>query len=1295
MKKRILSILLAVVMIVGMIPLGTMTAFAAEQLNASDFSSIMTLKGVKLTKVEQLNGPGWSVGYAYGHRCIVSETGNYQDVNNDIALTFTSQYNFTLSLSYVASLGKKENQCYFQILDQSSTELASASNGETGKYEQTFSAGTYTLILRNHWHDWVNERKTYIYDFSAIADMQLDGIGQKDEPFYISSPADMEFVADQVNSGKDDFAGTYFKVTADIVSKNGENDYTGVTTAIGTKEHPFNGYFDGDGHTVFAAVENSDYSGVFGVTGEKATVCNLTVDGQIGSSVAGGIVGYNKGTILNCTNKALINTDNICGGICGKNEGTVLNCVNADIVFAKDAGGKIGGICGENIGGMIGNCINAGGIKTEGSYGGICAADSDGVIFNCYYDSTQYSAATDSEIFGITGLTAKEMKAESGEQGALIDRLNGYTERVRYPSGWLKWAKAEGNYPYLPYHVVCADAENGKVTVNNTTPLKYNLADYFAAGETVSLTVTPDEHYAIGSVKYNGTSATKADDGTYYFTMPEGYVTVTAEFYGLPHTHTDADGNVITFQPWTDSSSLPTEGSYYLTTDVHPNEGWTISKDVNLCLNGHVINLIKVDKTIHITDGATFSLYDCGTTEHKFYETKAQNFTYLPYWQIDLDGKYGTKTVTGGVITGAYNDWLHSDESISAILVENGTFNMYGGNICGNYCERESAGVVSVGSMGAGLDPFGGTFNMYGGAFCGNYGGSGCVNVIDSRMGGHFPEEQPQEQQGDKFIMYGGTFYENSGSYASAICVMTSISIFGGEIRNNLVSGSYASAVYTSFNETGTVTIGGSPVISENYSNDGLEINLKSLLREQPGAITFAEGEYAPKKGMHIGLSDKMYWELMIPIDDEMKPFYMSYLYSDDSSKYVKFDSENNMLVLASIEEGDHKINIETKGNGNVLYDHQYAKQEETVKIRVIPDSADDIVKSVKYNGQDATKQDDYYTFEMPDEDVTVSVEFGPAVTVIDVPTAKTGLVYNGEEQTGVAAGEGYTITDNVKTDAGNYTATATLEEGYAWADGSSEPAKINWSIAKVKVDVPTLAKDLYTFTGNEITAVADGDYYTVEGGSATAPGKYTATVTLDDTTNYEWKTAFEGKYVWYIANTEYYLTKAPTTTENGTYNQRAFYMDGDSKVIVKERMFYNDLTVDFAGWYLRTFVQCKPGDKEGSTDVRFISMLNGGSFDGTNLTDYEYAGFTVEIEGEEAFDVVTNIASTSFLADGKEIKISDYSNADDYFFLQNFVFGSEVPDDLPIKITPFVKLMDSGETISGKTVSFTIGILK
>ena len=99
------------------------------------------------------------------------------------------------------------------------------------------------------------------------------------------------------------------------------------------------------------------------------------------------------------------------------------------------------------------------------------------------------------------------------------------------------------------------------------------------------------------------------------------------------------------------------------------------------------------------------------------------------------------------------------------------------------------------------------------------------------------------------------------------------------------------------------------------------------------------------------------------------------------------------------------------------------------------------------------------------------------AATSITVPTANTGLVYDGTEKIGVSAGTGYTLGGTYKaTDVGavDYTATATLKTGYKWDDNTTGVKTITWNIGK---RTPTAADFIFapptdlTYDGNNKTA--------------------------------------------------------------------------------------------------------------------------------------------------------------------------------------------------------------------------------
>ena len=68
----------------------------------------------------------------------------------------------------------------------------------------------------------------------------------------------------------------------------------------------------------------------------------------------------------------------------------------------------------------------------------------------------------------------------------------------------------------------------------------------------------------------------------------------------------------------------------------------------------------------------------------------------------------------------------------------------------------------------------------------------------------------------------------------------------------------------------------------------------------------------------------------------------------------------------------------------------------------------------------------------------------------VAVPSVAEGLSYDGTEQVGVTAGDGYELAGDVAaTHAGDYVATATPAEGHVWEDGTSGAVELRWSIAR------------------------------------------------------------------------------------------------------------------------------------------------------------------------------------------------------------------------------------------------------
>ena len=126
----------------------------------------------------------------------------------------------------------------------------------------------------------------------------------------------------------------------------------------------------------------------------------------------------------------------------------------------------------------------------------------------------------------------------------------------------------------------------------------------------------------------------------------------------------------------------------------------------------------------------------------------------------------------------------------------------------------------------------------------------------------------------------------------------------------------------------------------------------------------------------------------------------------------------------------------------------------------------------------------------------------------VDIPQGKT-LTYTGKTQTGVPEGEGYSIEGNTGKDAGEYTATLTLndKDNYTWSDGTTEDKTVKWKIAAKKITpTVTLSTSAYTWDGKvkkPTVTVKNGSaklatsQYKVTYASGRNVGKYTVKVTL------------------------------------------------------------------------------------------------------------------------------------------------------------------------------------------------------
>ena len=94
---------------------------------------------------------------------------------------------------------------------------------------------------------------------------------------------------------------------------------------------PFQGLFDGGGHTIENFVvrsKNHAQAGLFGTIGKHGQVCNLTVDCQLlgRGDHSAGMCGTNEGTVENCVVRMAGNQSRYAAGFAAQNSGRISRC---------------------------------------------------------------------------------------------------------------------------------------------------------------------------------------------------------------------------------------------------------------------------------------------------------------------------------------------------------------------------------------------------------------------------------------------------------------------------------------------------------------------------------------------------------------------------------------------------------------------------------------------------------------------------------------------------------------------------------------------------------------------------------------------------------------------------------------------------------------------------------------------------------------------------------------------------------------------------------------------------------
>jgi hypothetical protein len=260
---------------------------------------------------------------------------------------------------------------------------------------------------------WVISLLLVMLYFSGLpAEAQYGGgTGEPGDPYLIYTAEQMNRIGARTND-----LDKHFKLMANIDL----SIYVGMGfRTIGSRSSTaFRGVFDGNGKRIWNLTytsTNRDYVGLFGyLRGSEAEIRNLElVSSNIDAgtkSYVGSLVGYNEGTITNCSATGVsVSGGNRIGGLIGyTRDGTITNCrvKGGSVSGDEEVGGLVGyngagienccatcNVSGNtNVGGLVGrniktikNCYATGGITGNDRAGGLVGRNTwPAKITNCY-----------------------------------------------------------------------------------------------------------------------------------------------------------------------------------------------------------------------------------------------------------------------------------------------------------------------------------------------------------------------------------------------------------------------------------------------------------------------------------------------------------------------------------------------------------------------------------------------------------------------------------------------------------------------------------------------------------------------------------------------------------------------------------------------------------------------------------------------------------------------------------------------------------------------------------------------
>lgn len=462
MKKKILSMILSLCMVVSLLPTIGVTASAistslstvtmGQVYNPSTNPIAISSADDLAYLAQQVNlGAAQTVSYtdSSGPHTVTASTASYKltvdiDLNDGITISADGIYSGGIPTAWTA-IGN--NSSAFSgtfdgdghivsgiYIKKTGTANSDAYQGLFGKVNN----GTIKNIrLRNGYirgSKYIGGIAGFVSGTSTISNCYnscgVDAGGEKHGGTYTGL---------QINAG-----GMVGYVDSATISNCGNSGSIFADNEAGGMVGRLNSGTITDCYNTGSVTVHQDVGGIVGYAENAPTISNCYNTGNIIGSDNGGIVGISFGaTITSCYNIGNLSTSFRIGGVLGSNMGTttVKYCYNTGSISGSLIAGGSGGVVGYNTTGTctVENCYNAGSITTSssgsGTIGGVVGGKAGGATVNavsCYYDKQMCPAGgiagTD-----VAGQADAKLTAEMTGTGVFNDTSYWVTTTDIYP----------------------------------------------------------------------------------------------------------------------------------------------------------------------------------------------------------------------------------------------------------------------------------------------------------------------------------------------------------------------------------------------------------------------------------------------------------------------------------------------------------------------------------------------------------------------------------------------------------------------------------------------------------------------------------------------------------------------------------------------------------------------------------------------------------------------------------------------------------------------------------------------